>query len=612
MAAPMSPRSSSSIRLDQTVTRVLIRLGGLAALAVVVALAVNLWRTHLYATTDRTVRASNALATAHVGMLDQETGLRAFLVSRQPSLLEPFRAGRQEVSQGDAEMERFVAGDHAFLADYISLRLAQDNWQAQWAALAVAPQAPSGLLPFLDRGKALFDAYRVTDTRLTADLLARIDDNQGLANRVATAGLALEVFILLLALVYWRRARRELRDAVVGPVSAILSGLERLQEGEYGHFEPLTTGPSELRTVSLRLAAVAGMLQTARVGTREREKESAQHEARLRRIVDMGREVAGSLNLGYVLQAVSVNVVGLREFRRCVIWLTDDARGTLIATHDSAGEKGRPAGLDPILVGEQAVGKAARFSRVVGPEEVTHPAVSDPWSCALAVPMIVGARVVGVIEIGMDGMEEIPLTLMGLIDTLSSQAATAIEAARLFEQAEERGKTDPLTLLPNRRDLDRALGAEVARAQRYDRPLAVAMIDIDHFKAVNDGAGHARGDEILQETAAVMRALLRNVDIIYRYGGEEFLAVMPETDAESAFELCDRLRLAVSQRVSVRGGEMLTISCGVAAFPRDGIDARGLVTAADDALYRAKRAGRNRVLAAEAALALPTPVTRTA
>jgi diguanylate cyclase (GGDEF)-like protein len=244
------------------------------------------------------------------------------------------------------------------------------------------------------------------------------------------------------------------------------------------------------------------------------------------------------------------------------------------------------------------MGKAARFGRIVGPEQVSHTGVVDPWSHAIAVPMIVGARVIGVIEAGADHAVEMSTIDMELLDTLSSQAATAIEAARLYEKAEELGRTDALTMLPNRHDLDSTLASEVARAARYGRSVALAMLDLDHFKAVNDSFGHARGDEVLQEVAAVMRGTMRDVDTIYRYGGEEFLVLMPETDCDSGVELCDRLRTAVTSRVTLPNGEHITISGGVAAFPLQADTPTRLIAAADEALYRAKRAGRDRVVAA--------------
>jgi diguanylate cyclase (GGDEF)-like protein len=594
----MLRRPTKLIRLDQAVSRVLIRLGGLAALAVVAAVVVNLWRSDLYASADADISANQALAQAHAGMLDQETGLRGFLVAGQASFLEPYNVGLHELSQGDATLQSYITGDTGFLDDYVALRLAQDIWQKQWAALALAPQPAEARPNFLNEGKALFDKYRLAENRLNDNLLGRINDIERFAQGVATGGLATDVGLLLGAGVLWLKARRDLRAAVVGPVTVILTGLERIEAGDYSPVPPLTAGPAELRTISSRLAGVADRLENSAQNVRNREQEASEHAGRLRLIVKMGHEIAGSLNLRYVVQAVSDSVVGIGAFARCVIWLTDEGSGTLVPSHDSAGVKGRVAGLEPILVGEQAVGKAARFGRVLGPEEVSHPEVGEPWTHAIAVPMIIGARVVGVVEVGMNSGNDLPLPVMELLDTLSSQAATAIEAARLYEQADRRGNTDALTLLPNRHDLDRALAAEVSRAQRYDRPLTVAMIDIDHFKTVNDTLGHAHGDEILQETAAVMRAVLRDVDTIYRYGGEEFLVVMPETEADAAMDLCNRLRTTVSERLTMGGGVPLTVSGGVASFPADGGDPTRLVAAADKALYRAKAGGRDQVLAA--------------
>ncbi|MGH7723279.1 MAG: diguanylate cyclase [Candidatus Dormibacteria bacterium] len=452
----MRHRTIAPIHLDQAVTRVLFRLAGLAVVTLLVAIATNVWRSDLSSDSNRYVAATQSLDRAHAGMLDQETGLRGFLGTGDATLLERYRAGQQEVTQGDRALQSAFDNDPGLLDDYVALRLAQANWQTQWATQATALRPAATLGSYLAADQTLFDSYRVTETRLDQDLLSRVGSVDAVRATVANAGLVVKLGMLVVAAVLWWRARRELRRAVVGPIATILAGLERIEAGDYSILEPVTTGPAELRAVSERLAAVTQRLRSARDGAQQRE----------------------------------------------------------------------------------------------------------------------------------------------------------MEAARLYEQAEERGKTDALTLLPNRRDLDRALGAEVSRAHRYHRPLAVAMIDIDHFKTVNDTQGHARGDEILREAAAVMRGGLRDVDTIYRYGGEEFLVVMPETGSDAAVELCDRLRRSVSERMAVRATAPLTVSCGVASFPSDGTDQARLIAAADLALYRAKRGGRDRVVAAggaEVLVALARP-----
>lgn len=159
--------------------------------------------------------------------------------------------------------------------------------------------------------------------------------------------------------------------------------------------------------------------------------------------------------------------------------------------------------------------------------------------------------------------------------------------------------TDPLTGLPNHRATVAALDHELARAYRYRRPCAVLFLDLDHFKAVNDTYGHPEGDAALCDFAAVVTATLRSVDTVGRWGGEEFVAVLPETDIERACEAAERVRAAVTAHVFAAGREIhLTCSIGVATYPADGEERNALIAAADHAMYAAKMLGRNQFRAA--------------
>jgi diguanylate cyclase (GGDEF)-like protein len=161
---------------------------------------------------------------------------------------------------------------------------------------------------------------------------------------------------------------------------------------------------------------------------------------------------------------------------------------------------------------------------------------------------------------------------------------------------EELSRRDPLTGLTNRRWLDEVLRIEVERARRYGAPFSVVMADLDHFKAVNDSHGHTVGDQVLKGAAKALSGATRITDVVGRYGGEEFLVVLPNTGLDQALTMAERLRSAVrAMPVSFRS-EPVTGSFGVAAWSRDDSVA-GLVGRADAALYEAKRAGRDRVAA---------------
>lgn len=172
------------------------------------------------------------------------------------------------------------------------------------------------------------------------------------------------------------------------------------------------------------------------------------------------------------------------------------------------------------------------------------------------------------------------------------------ELVRANEKLAELAMTDPLTKILNRRALFQRFRQEIDRAKRYDRPLAVVMIDVDHFKTFNDMEGHVLGDEALRKVAAVLQSNLRKTDVLGRYGGEEFIVLMPETKTSHALDICERLRREIERThfQGTAGNGYLTISVGLSLYPTSGEEPEELVKAADGALYEAKAGGRNRVV----------------
>jgi len=173
--------------------------------------------------------------------------------------------------------------------------------------------------------------------------------------------------------------------------------------------------------------------------------------------------------------------------------------------------------------------------------------------------------------------------------------AKLVKAQELTEQL---ANTDALTGVPNRRQLMSRLEEELARSSRTGKPLACALLDVDHFKRVNDTLGHQVGDEVLVALTRIVREVVRSYDLLGRFGGEEFLLLLPETDLEKAAELAERVRQAMQERLAATAGATLldpvTVSLGVTA-QRPGDTLESIIKRADDALYRAKQNGRNRV-----------------
>jgi diguanylate cyclase (GGDEF)-like protein len=182
-------------------------------------------------------------------------------------------------------------------------------------------------------------------------------------------------------------------------------------------------------------------------------------------------------------------------------------------------------------------------------------------------------------------------------NSLASHAAIALENARLHRIVERQALVDGLTGIANRRQCEDMLLSEIARAERLGTPFTVVLADLDDFKHVNDVHGHTVGDDVLREFASVLRATVRDSDLAGRWGGEEFILLLPGTDAAGGAHLADRVRSALSERSFLgRDGEVVTVTCsfGVSQH-RAGDDERELFAAADRALYRAKRDGKNRV-----------------
>jgi len=205
-----------------------------------------------------------------------------------------------------------------------------------------------------------------------------------------------------------------------------------------------------------------------------------------------------------------------------------------------------------------------------------------------------GREHLGTLVLSGDHLGEEELEMVAL---LCGHAAVALDNARLHRIVERQALVDGLTGLANRRRSESALDEEIVRASRLGSDLTLAILDIDHFKEVNDRYGHAAGDSVLKELALVLTRSLREIDTAGRWGGEEFALILPGTDTAGGARLCERIRQTLAdRRIPVEGGAAVSVtaSFGVAGFGPTGSRER-LLAAADEALYRAKRGGRNRV-----------------
>ncbi|MBN2168416.1 MAG: sensor domain-containing diguanylate cyclase [Actinobacteria bacterium] len=221
---------------------------------------------------------------------------------------------------------------------------------------------------------------------------------------------------------------------------------------------------------------------------------------------------------------------------------------------------------------------------------------------SICVALKAEGRALGVMHIRSDkpkafGEEEQQLAL-----AIADQVAVALQRALLFEEINRLAITDPLTGVFNVRRLEFVLKDEVSRSKRYGRPVSFLMVDVDNLKSYNDNLGHQMGDEALVTIASIMNKYTRDVDKVFRYGGDEFCVILPETDTPEAKVVAEKICFSVEEfsfpgEKNVPGGK-LTISVGLATFPSDADNEAGLIHEADLALYTAKQRGRNSVASA--------------
>lgn len=226
---------------------------------------------------------------------------------------------------------------------------------------------------------------------------------------------------------------------------------------------------------------------------------------------------------------------------------------------------------------------------------------SDDLRSTLMMPLVCNGELVGSLNLGSRQPDRYRQGVgTDLIERLSAIVTVALQ--NILNQARLRhaGLTDPLTQLNNRRFFEQRLVEEFDRARRTSRPLCCLMIDVDHFKAINDQYGHQVGDAVLQTVARTMDRFMRSSDVLARYGGEEFVVLLPETPAPVAKEVAQRLRSGIEQEITAITGESLavTVSIGLSLYGPESSDQENpktLVAYADQALYKAKQNGRNRV-----------------
>jgi diguanylate cyclase (GGDEF)-like protein len=404
------------------------------------------------------------------------------------------------------------------------------------------------------------------------------------------------VFALLLAVLL----ARWLANDMVRPVEEITALAEEVAGGD------LTQTIDVTRSDEVGRLASAFNHMTAELRGYVHALESSRDAMRAN-LERLGEALSATHDLDVLLPVVLESALSSVGAGAGLLLVSDDEQTFTVRAEQWMDETGLPV---PAVVnrGEGVLGTVAATGipalGVLG-EGTLQPAPGEPGEGqVLAVPLRRGADVVGVIALYLPQEAEwFTDADRDALDSLAGQAAIAVENVMLHNETQLASLTDPLTGLWNLRYLSMVITQEIERAARFDRPLALLMLDLDHFKRVNDGYGHQRGDAVLVELAQRLAGQVREVDTVARYGGEEFVVVLPETTIAGAMNLAERIGTAVrEQPFSTAAGLSLnvTVSAGAAVFPEHGTTPEQLIRAADDALYVAKESGRDRSVAADA------------
>jgi diguanylate cyclase (GGDEF)-like protein len=372
------------------------------------------------------------------------------------------------------------------------------------------------------------------------------------------------------------------------------------KENLIGHLSVWGAGlrPEDTPALSIFANQAGGMIEKVRLiealERRSREAETLRQAT---------AAVSSALDLDQVLERILIQLERVIPYHSAAVFLLEENRKRIVAargfsnpdqviglTFDDEDPLLDEAGrcLSPVILGDAHTDE--RFDRWA------HTDYVHGW---MGVPLVARGELIGFLTIDSKQTDAFDESHAKLSQAFANEVAMAIDNARLFKETHRLSITDPLTGLYNRRHIYDEAQRELDRAQRYERSLSVIIFDLDRFKDVNDKFGHLAGDDVLRVMAHRCLDSLRHVERIGRYGGEEFVVFVPETDLKGACQVAERLRKAISETPIETRGQLVTVtaSFGVAELNGSSGDIDKLLDRADQALYVAKRSGGNRVFA---------------
>lgn len=512
--------------------------------------------------------------------------------------LGQFDESRQALAKAEGELRALATGDPQLVAVVDRVTNAIDAWQAHFAD-HIVELVRRGERPDISKGEdgeAYEEAMLASLDELQAALSVR---RQATASYVAETSARL-VFALLLGgcavAVLLLVGGRWLFRSIGSPLGRLNETAQSLVEGKDVSFA--TERDDEI-------GALAVVLERLRLGAAERYEEARREAAQAAAFNQMAELMSFALDEPDLMNA-AVRTLGK---------LVPSPAGDVMLINASQNRLSVSAtwGTPDVIVGSPV--DVERVDRCPGIRRATayiaadigdgmtvrcpaHPMVEGSLMC---VPMPALGEIVGVIHLANPSPHAFTDQDARVAARIAEQVALAIANARLMGTMQGLAMTDPLTGLHNARFFDPYLEQELAASERDQSSLAIIMIDVDHFKRFNDAHGHPGGDEALKAFARAVRSSVRSSDVIARYGGEEFVICARHTSIEDAVSLAEKIRVAVEHTVVELGPgrfARITASFGVASTADRRLDRLSLLRTADEALYQAKEAGRNRVVAA--------------
>lgn len=589
--------------------------GRLLAITIALALAGVSGITLLFAVTLQTDRDGAERLQAATALQDDIADVRAtlgemhaavlgYIVTGDLAILTPYRDGGNALKE---EIDRLLKGSTSLplVADEIpQLQASILSWQTDWADPAINAYHRSDA------------AYQTSDeVGSGSTLFARIHDQlaelDGLATAEAAAasaaatqlesmrivifvgtGVAIVVFTVALAML--------LKRSVVEPIQRLVVVAGRVQEGEDIPF------PEETSTELGRLSSALELMRLRLTDSnrwaevRRMDEEAQADEQRvvndytelLTYLVDE-REVVVAATVA-IEQALTPTGIAVHLLNS-----SQDRAGVTLKRGDIVAEDLARHTLDRCPGVRR--GSSYLHEDMSRPLAVPCPAVEASSGTMACLPLSSGTERIGAIHVTWKEITKPRQGAWSVVERVCSQAGLTIANRRLVASLEASANTDPRTRLPNSRSFD--VQAERILASRGSDSVGVLMLDLDHFKDLNDRFGHPAGDEALRVFAELLRRSLRPGDVPARYGGEEFAVLLPGADLQAAESVAERIRAGLEATPILLGPGIvarITVSAGVAVAPSDGTERMALLAAADRALYGAKHGGRNRVVSAAA------------